>query len=115
MPPIRSNRIKLLLALGLCLVGLASIVQHVIVNYHIDRQVQTLNTIIQQLGPGFENVRAVRSTQPAAWLNGRVASAQDRARLLQAVRLQFGDAQAHRLLLPIQIDKPSTTQSINDH
>ena len=114
MPPNRPSRIKLFLALGLCVVGLAAIAQHFIFSYRVDRQVQALNTIVQQLGPGFENVRAVRSTQPAAWLHGHVANEQDRARLLEAVGLQFGRPEAHRMLRQIQINQPATTQSIGE-
>jgi hypothetical protein len=106
------RRTKLLLALTLCLIGLAALAQHFIVRYRVDRQVETLNTLLQRAGPGFEDVRVMRSTHPAAWLQGRVATETDRARLLDTLRTQFDEETARRMLTPILVTAPTTSHAM---
>lgn len=106
------RRTKLLLALTLCLIGLAALAQHFIIHYRVNRQVETLNTLLQHAGPGFEDVHIMRSTHPAAWLQGQVATENDRAHLLNALRTQFDEETARRMLTPLRITAPTTTQAM---
>jgi hypothetical protein len=109
------RRTKLLLALALaltlCLVGLAALAQHFIIHSRVNRQVETLNTLLQHAGPGLEDVHVMRSTHPAAWLQGHVATESDRAHLLDTLRTQFDDQTAHRMLTPIRVTAPATTRA----